>query len=729
MSKIKRNTLFDVQLYFDMLRQLRMWALIWAIPGLVITAIPHLFFILAKTKPSTFSFQGLTPFLYLYMIAGGVTLVFCAFSFLNHRPGSDFYHGIPQKRTSIALSSMAAIVSWILVTVVAHALVAVLGCLASRSSWGNVNFLTLISYFFAGTTLIASVAYIAVSLTGTRLSNLALTAIVLLLPRFILIMMAFCATYSTMEVIHFIPEGLSGLIFSHSYNIPLSLLPLGDLIGKTNFAASSNAAILYTLTLSILYIAFGTLAFRKRKSETAGQSAPSRIMQHVFRCLVTLPFTLVIFVLFSFNYRIFPLNNAVLSPIIILFIISLVVYFLYELITTKRFKNLPKAIPYYGVLLVVSCILCLCARGVGNAMLNNIPAASEIDSVGIYTANNYNYTYTDIRIQSIYVDSPELASLVASNLEKTVAGVKDGSYGSNLGNTNDSICNYVINLKNGRKMVRTVRLPNADALAAETIINQSEAFHAAVRELPTADTITNKSITVMDWMGTGLPEEFINDLWESFSSEMETLSDADFAYPGNPYLFVPQDATTPDEPNSDQVAHTHFARFEIIGKYNGLNYYNMFFVSDLTPKTSKMLLDYLYTNNKDNAKAALSKLLSGEKQGNVFMSLTGHETQNQAASSYCHIFFDTLGNPEAQAILQSISTNLDSPPLLGQPVVFLVISSYVENTSDNDSIYTVTSDDSVQQLFVGITPKEADSLTEAWAKYNGDQNSKEYIIR
>jgi len=105
----------------------------------------------------------------------------------------------------------------------------------------------------------------------------------------------------------------------------------------------------------VVYFALAAFLFKIRKSETAGKSAPNRILQHVYRCAITLPVTLIIpFTMVSSRttgvYSFWVSNQYVVITTVV---ISLIIYFLFELITTKKLLNLLKAVP---LLLLIAAV-------------------------------------------------------------------------------------------------------------------------------------------------------------------------------------------------------------------------------------------------------------------------------------------------------------------------------------------------------------------------------------
>ena len=54
------------------------------------------------------------------------------------------------------------------------------------------------------------------------------------------------------------------------------------------FCLRAGKPLLYTFLLGLLYFLIAAFLFCRRRSEAAGQSAPSRLLQHIYRIVVTM---------------------------------------------------------------------------------------------------------------------------------------------------------------------------------------------------------------------------------------------------------------------------------------------------------------------------------------------------------------------------------------------------------------------------------------------------------
>ena len=142
-------------------------------------------------------------------------------------------------------------------------------------------------------------------------------------------------------------------------DLPFLLQSTCNLVVNLIFMAFTNSglligsqfywSVLYTAGLALLYLILGTFLFQKRKSETAGQSAPNRRLQAVYRIILVMAYCLPVCV--------WIVDSEVTSisgfEVFVLYLIAVLIYFFYELLTTKKIKQTLRTAP--GLLLVAAC--------------------------------------------------------------------------------------------------------------------------------------------------------------------------------------------------------------------------------------------------------------------------------------------------------------------------------------------------------------------------------------
>lgn len=453
-------------------------------------------------------------------------LTLSMFSFLNKRSESDFYHSIPFTRPCVYFSFLAAIMTWVSVALVlAVAVTTVLWWMVPYTAVSlSVPLVHLLVYFLS-TLLLTAFTVVAMTLTGTMLSNLLIFALLFSFVRIAGALFVACmeSKYPIM-VLNLTPARF----LQPDFNLPLSLVS-GFLFGMSTTAFSNYSLWIYTAVVSIALIAAGCVLYTKRHSEMAGQSAPNRILQHIYRCMISMPMAFVI------AYYIIEVGLD-LDMLLVLTVITLLIYYIYELLTTKRLKNLLSATLYLPVLLVGGILFGLSITITGNAAVNYTPDADELESVSVYNSygSYYNPPYEELNIQSVAVNHPEVLEFISKELKEMKATIQSSDaahylYPDRYYHTEDDIMHgyredyYLWTVKithrSGKVCGRTLCLTATEFQKLNNFFVQTEEYEAALLALPTQSEILNIETNFYSYQ----MEDALQSIWESFVKEFEAL--------------------------------------------------------------------------------------------------------------------------------------------------------------------------------------------------------------
>ncbi len=431
-----KKKLFDGKLYLEGLRQTKVAGIILAIITILLSAASPIFYMIDYYYSMTTSFGEInqvdiiqieltefTPLLGVFMFVLPIVLTSSLFSFLNKRNGSDFYHSLPCTRSCLFVSFSAAIMTWVAGTMLATVLLN--GFLYSIAPGTTMSWLFVpYSFFtyFSGALLVMAVMLLAKSLTGTSFNGIILAGIIGYFPR--LLTHLFDALIT--ELVPIVQTGNLGIFSDLSYNIPVyySMGSFFLMFEETNLAFIGG--IIYTTVLALIYLGIALLVFKKRKSETAQRSAPSKWMQHVFRCLITIPVTFLFLGLWISD------SGDVFSYSLIFFF-ALLVYLGYELITTKKVKNLLKALPVFPAVIAFDAVFIVALLLTQNVLLADTPDAAQIQAVSVdLNTDNFYYFYdnhyNDLLVQDYYIDDATLEETVSQGLKEAVDAIKNDTY-------------------------------------------------------------------------------------------------------------------------------------------------------------------------------------------------------------------------------------------------------------------------------------------------------------
>ncbi len=369
MKNISIKDFFNKGLYKEGLKQLKnVGILAMVLISVIAAAIPIETAAFEGGKKAVVIAAEINPLMILCFLVVAPLMTLKIFSFLNKRNASDLYHSLPHKRECIFISYMASVLTWIAIIIASTMGVSII----FTSLFPNlfvINFNTVLTYVlntFAGSFMVSAAIAIAMSVSGNSATNVMVSGLILFMPRFAMLLIRDAVLSSTplLSGRHFLP------LFRNGYNILTSTVAL-----DTDIMMSWHGFV-YTFCLALVYSVIGCFLFKRRKSESAGHSAPNRTLQAVFRITLTMVFCLCICWMLV-------VGEQGVDMAIILFALALLVYFGYELVTTKKWGNLLKIFPGLGIVIVCNVIVLLFMTNIGNAIVSNVPAADEIEGVAL----------------------------------------------------------------------------------------------------------------------------------------------------------------------------------------------------------------------------------------------------------------------------------------------------------------------------------------------------------
>lgn len=559
--------IFSFKLYVEGLKRIKIAGIAAAIAVILLNAVIPIIAILendVRFLSAGGYVSSVMPFEFmpvsLLMLVFGAVFAHAMFSFLNERNRSDFFHAIPHKRICVYLSFVAAIVTWIFGILIASAGVnAVLYGIAEYYAV-NVSVIVITPLAFGlASTMIAAFMTLAMTLTGTTISNVLIFLLVLLFGRTIGQIFVTCLS----ELAPIISRGESFLNYlEFNFSLPFALL-IGEGFGNTSL-------ILYTVFVTLLVFAAGAVCYVRRKSETATKSAPSKLLQHVYRSAISLPF-------FLFVVLTMITNGMDMSTQLVLLILAILVYCIFELMTTKKIKSLVKALPMILIPILLSVVFTFAVYIARDAVLNQVPDIDDIEAVGMQDSVNYKPSYRDFRTNETFVESDEAKRIILNALKRDVEQIRNyGNFSFTiLGENKENIDIYcketfTFRLKNGRIFGRYLRLTEWEYERLMSIFLESFDYLGAYLDLP-----SSKEVDVVRVYSYNIKREDEKRLWASFVQEYNALSSKEqLAYTEASYRGV------------------EVGRFIVSGTYR-LKSFNSHYaiLYEYMPKTAKMYLD------------------------------------------------------------------------------------------------------------------------------------------
>ena len=375
--------LFDRYVFMEMFSQLKLTGLIASAIYLVIgiiVSVGLLVINVANDKYYIAEFDYGNSYILVGLVFVFIPIMLkVVFSYQNKRHASDLFHALPVKKEALYFSSLAAVLVWaILIMVIAIALPLLTATLIPKCEVYYLSVLQGLGNILAMVILVMGGFAIGINLTGTNFTNIAVSVMILLVPRIIIYaisamvekFMPFLVLTTGTSITNIAYNMLFGwAINMHSYDI--IQLPF-------------SASFVYTLAIGLIYVILGAVTYKCRKSEMASQPTAFKIVQPITRMIPAYLFGLIavyFFLLLRFRfiwekgYGDDKTANMYLWGMFSMIILSVIAYLVYELITTRSWKKVAqsaKKLPILGVLIVVTGGITYC--GISFALNREVKA-------------------------------------------------------------------------------------------------------------------------------------------------------------------------------------------------------------------------------------------------------------------------------------------------------------------------------------------------------------------
>ena len=613
----------------------------------------------------------------LVVLLAAPLMTLMLFHFLDNRAASDLYHALPHKRITLYLSYAGAVLLWVVLLLVLGTLTSVITCGFTQKyiTLLTDSLLPFAASLFCMSFLLVAGVLVSMSITGTVFTNLLFAGILLFLPRLCVLALQ----SSMVNALPFLSDSAGTGFFRNANNLLFSgvnvVFSMSENDGtsiETVFSPSWQA-YLYTFLLGLLYFVIAAFLFCRRRSEAAGQSAPSRLLQHIYRIVVTMVICIfIVCAMFS------AMTNGTLRDewfvFLVFYLVAALVYFAYELITTKKWKNLLTALPGLGIVALLNVGILLGMHAVENHIVAQRPAMQEIESVSFCSTDGTDYIsggsylsyrdYINLMSRDIEITDPTAVTLVSYYLDENLKTWEEGgddayqskyyteSYYDDIEiaeNRVDSYCAYDVIIRTKSHTLR--RLIYVPASETEKLLDalQTNADYVDVWRNPPQEL--KGTATFGDQMGSYyLSTEQAEELLQTYREELQS---ADFE---TLYQTI-QNGSTDDTWVSD-VEYTF--------RKNGRSYaLDCPIYQNLTSETTKKFYEMLYAAEKDNL-ALLTELTKSEKNISVNMNAYGGNSSSTYSSYYAYASdCQPLNQSESLQLLMQYAI-LDRPMQAGE---------------------------------------------------------------
>ncbi len=674
-----KKRIFSPRLYLDGIKQLRIIGILSTVALCFIGIInpimqylnsldgvrgfaPDTVNYLEMNMPIVFLFCAIAPLMTLYL-----------FSFLNKRDSSDFYHAIPETRQCLFLSLFASIITWLTFTAIASAAVITLVYSLFPTLY-TVNISSVLITGFSslvGSYLITASVSVAMCVTGTVFSNILVSLLLIFLPR-LLIQIAVIAVTDALPLVN----GLSfAAVLNYEYNVPVGFV-FGLLFGDYDKPLTSVTSGIYTLIIAAIFTVIALLLFVKRSSESAGKSAPNRKLQGIYRFLIGSVLTAVaVFGLFDTVAQGDIPDASMIGTLVFLFVISVLLALVFQVITAHSFKNLPR----YALGMIVSLLLFGGVYfggiyGLYHSTMSFSPKPEQIESVRILSGNSYrgSKNYFGSKTEEMELTDENARRIVSEQLSYSLELLRtsrDRYWSSGLTTIPVAIkCNGVTHLRN-------ILINEDQLLSVYDAVYQTEEFRKIYTDLPA--TISNIYVAGHGsiYSSSALYEVLLEEVREIGFDKWYALQNASQTeYPEYYYT-------------SNTLSSPTVARLEC-QFYEGMQWYEMSVPLDVSilPKTTQ---EYIRQNNSSSANSEnLIKALKEHDFGkNDSLEIRFYNFGGEIPFGCVYIDANLIANADSIAAWADTLPITNITPDVNKPFYYIVFSDCTIVYTDNGKDY------------------------------------------
>ena len=588
-----KKKIFSKGLYFETLRQLRLPGIILLVLSVFGAAIEPFFelvnYLSYRGETINGSWANLVNYESIFTMLPVIVFVapvfaFIIFSQFNRRVASDFYHSLPYTR-------LCKFVSFTLGILTCIAAIGIVYCGVSLAIHACLPFLYIISFagmfdflltVIAATLLSCFGVICALSLTGTPLANIILALLILFGPRAALFVIS--GTVQEMAPI----VSIGGGFLDPTMNV------LFDLVCGFNYDpfTGNMGSDVYSICIALVYIVLAAVFFCTRKSETAGQTAGSKYLQDGIR--IALAFAI------SGAGTCLGIMSEEFEVVIVLYVLALIAYFAFELITKKNFKALVRTVPALGILVALNVAVLAVCHGSAAVIHSYTPDADEIKGFYLIREDNdyygsaYEYqpfgSYVDAKSEEILITDENAIKIMADSLKESVEESENGKYYQFTYDTMGGRIEYDQKLvrfvsENGTKKDRLIWIKSELMPEVAGALEKNNDYKALYTELPEA---LDRSVYLgNNYLGAeSLDNIRVSEIYEKLREEVKTVNFAEW------YTFASSIGYGSGNPSEYYL--------ELTTKDEGKNI-SININKDYTPETHRLILEMLNEGAKEKA--------------------------------------------------------------------------------------------------------------------------------
>lgn len=618
-----------------------------------------------KVSQSLVSLMDMHSLIAVPMYTLALIMPLMAFGFLNKRRSSDFYHAIPVNRSALFISLFASIMAWIILVIVASTAASVITtlCFSQLFQLNLSSILPFMCSCIAGALLVTGCMTMAMCITGTVFNNLLVAALIFFGPRLLMMYVALLLT----DAVLILPDTLNTPLLDFSYNIPMGV-PYSILIdGSVTEVMHNWSGILYTTLVGLLWFLVSLVLFRIRGSESAERPASTPLLQHVYRLTITFIVTLIpAWGIFNFILDPDMVDETSLFIIFVLYIVAAIAFCVYELITTKKPKELLRVSKTFPLVLAADVVLIVVLLIGVHATLSFRPTAEEITSLSF--SERYADTdedYFAARASKVAIKDEGVIALAANRLQN--AAKKNDPMGE-IDTASDywlesGYSNYVVTFRTKGAVKQRVLCFTDEEISTIMGAMEKSTEYQEIYRLPEPDHKT----TVDIWE---LTQEQSNAVYRTLCAEIAALPfEKRVEYLSGNYY------------SEDTQTHAYVQIQTALGAKDYS--WEIMLTEAHCPKATNLFLQYLYENTAEMRDALQVAALDFAAVNNTTACLSIDVTQQDGSSNYLRVYYTE--DPQINALLKTVAENIiDRAPTVDDKTLYHAVYNYEQESSDEN---------------------------------------------
>lgn len=259
----------------------------------------------------------------MYIVPIGLS--FALFGYVYRKNSVDLINSMPlNKQTIFVTNTVGGIILITLMQLVTVGLLFICGIACSNLVIFGKMLIDIFIVMWIGYIFIFIATNLAMAISGTFLTQLVLTMLILFLVPFITVTMKgdfFTTDYKIIGASseQYLSYASTSYYFSEPVHIPLAFLETGD--------SYSSSSIIRTVVLGVIYLAIGLFLFKKRKMEDTEESFRNEKIHLFVKALTIFPMIVL-------------LNMVESENIVTIFIIAIIsiYYFAYDFVVKRKIK-------------------------------------------------------------------------------------------------------------------------------------------------------------------------------------------------------------------------------------------------------------------------------------------------------------------------------------------------------------------------------------------------------